>query len=117
MKALAIQMLGHLRQCLSRFAEFVDSVQKLLVVGHLLVTLYRAHELVIAAEASCPVDGHVDPFALPADRGDHLFDQEADDPLAVCGRRCRRVPQCRQVLCQGADLLSLAADRPSAGRG
>ena len=83
MKALAVQLLGHPGQSLSRLAEFVDSVQEPLVVGHLLVALHRAHQLVVALEAPGPVDGHVDPFALPTDRDDHLLDQQADDPLTV----------------------------------
>ena len=109
MKALAVQLLGHPGQRLSRLAELVDSIQEPPVVGHLLVTLHRAHQLVAAAKASCPVDGHVDPFALPTDGGDHLLDQEADDPLAIRCRRSRRLPQPRQLLRQGMDLVALAS--------
>src|SRR5262249_53330739 len=62
-----------------------------------------------AAESPCPADGRVDPFAVATDRDDHLLDQETDDPLAVCRRRRRRLPQGWQIARQGADVRALAS--------
>src|SRR5207253_778307 len=88
---LTVQLLGHLGERVSRLAELVDPVQEPPVVGHLLVTLHRTLQLVAAEEAPGPVDDHVDPFALPADRDHHFLHQEADDPLTI---RCSRARSC-----------------------
>src|SRR5437870_2170709 len=80
MKALAVQLLGHLGQCMSPFAEFFDPVYDPRVLGHLLVALHGTGHFVAAGVAACPADSPVRPrrtAAVPARPRSRLV------PLAV----------------------------------
>src|SRR5262245_26297826 len=65
-----------------------------------------------AALTPYPADGHVHALAIAPHPDDHLLDQQADDPLPVCCRRARCLPQRRQVLRQRPNLLTLDRRSP-----
>src|SRR5690349_25128826 len=101
MKTLRIETLGDLVEGQSRSAEFTEAFPQAVIVDHLAVAVYRPEQLMLAREATSPLDRYPHAVRIALHVHHDLLHEVAQDPLPIHSCCGRRLPQCRQMGSQG----------------
>ena len=96
-EALGIDDVRHLFSRMASLAQLREADDETIVVTELFIATKWANDLVLADEATCPMDRHVNDFAVSVNVDHDSFDKMSNDGLSigVCGGR--GVPESRDV--------------------
>jgi len=97
-KSVAIERGGNGLKTHATLAQLINSGQKLGIGGQLFIAGHRANEPVLTLNATCPVQRHVNPFAVALDVYRDLLQQQANDLLPILRAGFGRRPQVRQIV-------------------